>query len=70
MPGVQEAECLLVGCIGRPVRDPWFVQVHARVDGGGIPPELGREAAEVLRSELDGLPALTRAVVEGTIRAY
>ncbi len=70
VPGVQEAECLLVGRIGRPVRDPWLAQVRVRGDGGGIPPELSREAAEVLRSELDGLPALTRAVVERTIRAY
>lgn len=68
--GIVEASCLLVSRIGRPVREPWFAQVRLRSEGGGVAPEHARAAREELDRALDALPALTDALVEGTIRGY
>ncbi len=62
LPDVEEAECLLVSRIGHPVRDPWFAQV--RVRGNAHPADV----ESLLRAELDGIPALTTAIVEGRAR--
>ncbi len=70
LPGVREAECLLVSRIGRPVRDPWLAEVRVRVDGGAVPPEVRRGAEEALRAELDALPALSLALAEGRAPGY
>lgn len=67
--GVREAECLLVSRIGQPVRDPWFAQVRVRTEDGEVPPAIARAVGELLRAELDGIPALTKALVEGRAHA-
>ena len=67
---VLEASCLLVSRIGRPVREPWFAQVRLRCEGGRIPPELEQVARAELELALADLPALTSALVDGTLRGY
>lgn len=69
LDGVHDAECLLVSRIGQPVREPWLAQLRVRTQDGEVSDELARAATEVLRAELDGIPALTEALVEGRAHA-
>jgi S-adenosylmethionine synthetase len=68
--GVLEASCLLVSRIGQPVREPWFAQIRLHCDGGGLPPEVAKAARGELELALADLPALTRALVDGSLRGY
>lgn len=68
--GVLEATCLLVSRIGRPVREPWFAQVKLRAEGGRVAPEHERAAREELERALAELPALTDALVDGSLPGF
>lgn len=68
--GVLEATCLLVSRIGQPVREPWFAQVKVRSDGGGVAPEYERAAREELERALSELPAVTEALIDGSLPGF
>ncbi|MBL8923445.1 MAG: methionine adenosyltransferase [Myxococcaceae bacterium] len=69
--GVLEATCLLVSRIGKPVREPWFAQVRIRSEGsGGVDPEHAKAAREELDRALSELPAVTEALIDGSLAGY
>ena len=70
LPGVSAAECMLVSRIGSPIDEPQLVNVRLRIDDG--PPAAARSpaVAELARSRLAGLPALSTRLIAGEIAVY
>jgi len=65
--GVEEAQCLLVSRIGHPVRDPAIAHVRIRGAAADALDRLREPIGQVVRSQLEGLPALQEELVAGTL---
>ena len=67
LPGVGEAQCLLVSRIGRPIGDPQLAQVRLR-DAERRPAEaLAPRVEEIVRAELARLPRLADELLAGRL---
>jgi S-adenosylmethionine synthetase len=63
--GVREAYCYLVSRIGRPVTEPQLVDLKLRLEDPAALAALRPRAEDVARSELAGVTALWRELLEG-----
>lgn len=67
---VGNVTVLLVSDIGRPVADPRLVDVQLATDGGKDSLSYRAAIENIVRAEMDGLPALTEALVRGELAVY
>ena len=67
---VNDAGCVLVSQIGRPVTDPHIVDVQLGVDPKVPLAGLRTTVAETLRAELESLPTLRDAILEGQVPVF
>jgi S-adenosylmethionine synthetase len=67
IPRITDAECVLVSEIGRVLSDPRVVEVRLWADDRGH--ELPDRVAEIVRSELEGIPDLRDAILNGGVGA-
>lgn len=65
--GVSEAECRLVSRIGVPIDRPQLAHLSLRTAGGGLAPEIARDATEIAEREIAAIPDLWRSFLAGTI---
>lgn len=66
LPDAEEAQCLIVGQIGRPVDQPHAVEVSVRSASGHI--EAKHEIEAVIDAELAGLGSVAEELVAGTLQ--
>lgn len=66
LPDAEEAQCLIVGQIGRPVDQPQAVEVSVRSASGHI--EAKHEIEAVINAELAGLGSVAEELVAGTLQ--
>ncbi len=62
MPEIDEVQCMLVSCIGHPISEPQIVQIGLR-PAISPSPRIG----EIVREQLEALPALQRELVDGRV---
>jgi S-adenosylmethionine synthetase len=66
VPGVAEAECLLVSEIGRPIDHPQMVKLSVR--SGAAPDQHRNEIQRVVESELSRLPSMIEELAAGRLK--
>ncbi|HSQ29660.1 MAG TPA: methionine adenosyltransferase [Gemmatimonadaceae bacterium] len=70
VPNVSDATCALVSQIGRSVTDPHIADIQLGINGGRSFSDVWREVADVVRTELERLPALRDALLDGTVPVF
>jgi len=70
LPGVEEASCLVVSRIGRPITEPQVFEVAVRLADPQALPTLAPRIASVARAELARLPALWREAIDGRLQVW
>ena len=68
--GVADISCILVSQIGRAVNDPYIADVQVGLIGSGSVASVRRAIAEILHAELDSLPALRDALLDGRVAVF
>jgi S-adenosylmethionine synthetase len=68
--GVTDAQCVLVSQIGRPVTDPYVVDLCLEYTQGTKPAALDERVTETLRAELVRLDELRDSLIAGKIELY
>lgn len=64
------AECVLVSQIGRPVSDPWIVDLELGCEAEDLAPPVRAAAASRLRAALDALPELREDLLAGRVTVF
>jgi len=64
---ITEANCVLVSQIGRPVQDPYLVDIRVRTTDGRPPERLRAIITRVVQAELANMDALTEAITAGAV---
>lgn len=71
LPGVSDAECVLVSQIGAPVDQPQIAGVRlTTTSDGALAPRDRAVAADIVRAALAGLPDLGRQLVAGELDVF
>jgi S-adenosylmethionine synthetase len=70
VPGVEEAYCYLLSCIGRPIAQPRVFDLKVRCTRPGDLDTLSPRIAEVARTTFADIGALWREAVDGTLRVW
>lgn len=68
--GVADAQCVLVSQIGRPVSDPWIVDLELGCEAEDLAPPVRAAAASRLRAALDALPELREDLLAGRVTVF
>lgn len=68
--GVADAQCVLVSQIGRPVSDPWIVDLELGCEAEDPAPPVRAAAASRLRAALDALPELREDLLAGRVTVF
>ena len=66
VPEVEEAHCLLVSQIGRPIEEPWIAELAVACAGIGAD-EVAPRVRDVAREGLARVPQLADELVEGRL---
>jgi S-adenosylmethionine synthetase len=67
VPGMREAQCLLVSRIGQPITQPQAVDIQVRLDDPGALISVTPRIEEAVRAQLAALPQLWRESLAGTL---
>jgi S-adenosylmethionine synthetase len=70
IPEVSAAQCLMVSNIGSPIDSPSMTHVRLRTHHGSPVTPHRKAIADIVNSNLDGMPALLERFVEGTVALY
>jgi S-adenosylmethionine synthetase len=70
IPAIEEASCLLVSQIGRPITEPQIAEVKLRPAGGGISASQVAGLEDIVRRELALLPTLWNEIVFGAVPVW
>jgi S-adenosylmethionine synthetase len=70
IPEVSAAQCLMVSNIGSPIDSPSMTHVRLRTHHGSPVTPHRKAIADIVKSNLDGMPALLERFVEGTVALY
>jgi S-adenosylmethionine synthetase len=70
VPGVDEAYCYLLSCIGQPIARPRVFDLKVRLAQPGDLEPLTPRIAEVARAAFAGIGSVWREAVEGTLQVW